>query len=127
MDKVTQREKFDTALKKLEKALKQPESSELSIDGTIQRFEFSFELGWKALKETLSLSKGIDPKFPKPIFQEAFRAGWIHDEQLWLDMLNDRNNTSHTYDEKLALAIYRRIRDRYFPELQRILQVLKTA
>ena len=41
--------------------------------------------------------------------QQAYRLGWLDDEERWLKLLDDRNLTSHTYREALALEIYRRI------------------
>lgn len=86
------------------------------IDATIQRFEFCIELFWKLLKRILQ-EQGLDPKFPKEILQEAFKGELIHEEVLWLNMLKDRNLTSHTYDEELANEVFTRIKG-YFPTLQ---------
>ncbi|MCZ6902205.1 MAG: HI0074 family nucleotidyltransferase substrate-binding subunit [Rickettsia endosymbiont of Ixodes persulcatus] len=72
------------------------------IDATIQRFEFTFELAWKFLKEYF-VEKGIVLNYPKEVLKEAFTAGII----IWIYMLADRNMTSHTYDEKLADEIYK--------------------
>ena len=43
-------EQLQHAYDKLQDALRIPLEQELSIDGTIQRFEFTFELTWKTLK-----------------------------------------------------------------------------
>lgn len=125
-NKVTNVKKFEDALVQLQKALLEPENAELSIDGTIQRFEFSFELGWKATKELLLSTQGIDAKSPKPTLQEAYRIGWIEDEALWVAMLEDRNNTSHTYDKELARAIYHRVKNTHAAALAKLLTRLKT-
>jgi nucleotidyltransferase substrate binding protein (TIGR01987 family) len=42
----------------------------------------------------------------------AYAAGWLTDEAGWLDLLDMRNATSHTYREALARDVYRRIRTR---------------
>ncbi|MCB2291307.1 HI0074 family nucleotidyltransferase substrate-binding subunit [Clostridium sp. CS001] len=42
---------------------------------------------------------------PKTVLREAFSAGIIKDDELWLAMLNDRNSTSHIYSEQLAIEI----------------------
>ena len=122
--RMTNLEKFSKALARLSDAVKQPLSNELTIDGTIQRFEFCFELAWKAQKDMLYTQKGIDVPFPKPVLQEAYKAGWIKNEALWLDMLKDRNNSSHTYNEALAKAIYERITQHYVSELHNLYDVL---
>jgi nucleotidyltransferase substrate binding protein (TIGR01987 family) len=96
------------SLDRLGEALTIPEDEPLAIDGTIQRFEFTFDLFWKAVRRLLA-RQGIEANSPKAVLQQAYRLGWLDDEQAWLDMLNDRNLTSHTYREPLALEIYRRL------------------
>ena len=56
--------------------------------------------------------------------QQAFRAGWLEDENAWLQMLRDRNETSHTYHEKTARRVYASIRSAY-PEMQRTYERLR--
>lgn len=104
------------ALERLGEALAMDaDANEVIRDGTIQRFEFCVELLWKALKRLLEL-EGEQPKTPRQALQAAYRVEWIDDEQLWLNMLRDRNLTSHTYREALAKAIYANIRD-YHPAM----------
>ncbi|MCC8467303.1 MAG: HI0074 family nucleotidyltransferase substrate-binding subunit [Rickettsia endosymbiont of Eriopis connexa] len=119
----TKLEKFRKAFIKLESIyLKQATEDEVYIDATIQRFEFTFELAWKFLKEYFSQA-GIVLNYPKEVIQKAFAVHIIHDEDLWIHMLLDRNMTSHTYDEKLANEIYSRIRN-YVPELKKLLEAI---
>lgn len=105
-------EKLGRAVERLGEALAEPEDSALAIDGTIQRFEFVFELLWKTFRRLLH-ADGIDVATPRDALKAAFAAGWIEDEAAWLEMLQDRNETSHTYDEEKALAVYRSIRARF--------------
>ncbi len=88
-----------------------------NVDASIQRFEFVIELFWKLLKRILE-SRGQKAAYPKDILQEAYAGHLIDDEALWLQMLKDRNQTSRTYDEKLADEVYRRIK-LYFPCLKK--------
>ena len=112
-------EKLQKALRALEIIyLKPNEPDRSNIDATIQRFEFTFELCWKFLKDFFS-EKGVSLNYPKEVIQEAFRIGIINDENLWLQMLEDRNLTSHTYDEELADEIFQRIKV-YTPEIRRL-------
>lgn len=80
-------------------------SPDIQRDAAIQRFEFTFELAWKALK-AFYFEKGIDLHSPKEVFRHAFAAGDIQDEKIWLEMLKDRNLTSHTYNEPLACDVF---------------------
>jgi nucleotidyltransferase substrate binding protein (TIGR01987 family) len=96
------------SLDRLAEALAVSAEEPLAIDGTIQRFEFTFELFWKALRRLL-VRQGIEANSPKAVLQQAYRLGWLDDEPKWLRVLEDRNLTSHTYKEQLALEIYGRI------------------
>ena len=97
---------------------------ELGKDGVIQRFEFTFELLWKTLKIFLEY-EGINIKSPRESLKEAFRVGFIEDEETCLDMFEDRNLTSHIYDEKLSDEIYKRIKSRYVQFTEKVLRTLK--
>ncbi|MBN8246802.1 MAG: nucleotidyltransferase substrate binding protein [Verrucomicrobia bacterium] len=95
---------------RLAEAVAQPES-ELIRDATIQRFEFTFEIVWKTLKLYLE-RQGHECGGPRPTLRKAFAEGLIatpEEADLWLRMLEDRNLTSHAYDEALASRIYRHI------------------
>ncbi|MFD1851712.1 nucleotidyltransferase substrate binding protein [Oceanobacillus bengalensis] len=114
---------LEKALGRLEEALQEDDMNSLYIDGTIQRFEFTIELYWKTLKRLL-LIEGIQTKTPRETLKHAFAAGWLENEQAWLQMLRDRNETSHVYDEEMARKIYENISS-YFPEMQTTFQRLK--
>ena len=98
---------FTKAITRLEEDLNEPVNS-LIRDACIQRFEFSFELAWKAVQEYLR-QQGQNCQSPKSCLREAFKQGWITNEDAGLKLLGDRNLTSHTYDEDLAKAIYARL------------------
>lgn len=102
-------EQLESALQKLAEALAVPRDAPLAVDGTIQRFEFTIELYWKVLKRLLE-AEGIQAATPREAMRRAFQAGWIDDEAAWLDMLQNRNLTSHTYNEALAGQVYDAIR-----------------
>lgn len=63
----------------------------------IQTFEICYELAWKVLKDYLFL-RGISALFPKEVIKEAYNKEIIEDGQIWIDMLNARNLTSHEYN-----------------------------
>jgi nucleotidyltransferase substrate binding protein (TIGR01987 family) len=114
----------EKAIKALKVALDKPMEEDLTnVDATIQRFEFSIELFWKFLKRILA-SKGIVVQYPKDVLREAYAGGLIDNESLWLSMLHDRNLSSHTYNQDLALEIYARIKT-YYPVLALTTQNLK--
>lgn len=116
-------EKFKKALKALEALYnKKTDQDRAYIDATIQRFEFTFELAWKLLKDYFA-EKGVVLNYPKDVLRQAFQAGLIENEELWLTMLHDRNMTSHTYDEKLADQIYANIQN-YVPEIRKLCDLI---
>ncbi|HRT05602.1 MAG TPA: HI0074 family nucleotidyltransferase substrate-binding subunit [Kiritimatiellia bacterium] len=109
---------FRAALARLEAALAQDtRTSDLVVDGTIQRFEFAFELAWK-LMQALLKTQGLEAASPRAAIKEAFRVGWLPDGDGWIDMLEDRNKTSHLYDETAARTIYDKIKRQHIGRLQ---------
>lgn len=109
---------YKKALGRLREAVKEDLSKgSIVVDATIQRFEFIFELAWKLLKYILNYN-GIEAETPRLVIKEAFRAKTIQDGSGWIDMLEDRNKTSHLYDEKEALRIYRKIKNSHLGLLQ---------
>jgi nucleotidyltransferase substrate binding protein (TIGR01987 family) len=98
------------ALKRLTEALAVPPDAPLALDGTIQRFEFTFELFWKTIQRLLAL-EGIEANSPRSCLREAYRIGWLQDEPAWLKLLESRNLTTHTYREEVARQVYRQVRE----------------
>ncbi|ASK62357.1 nucleotidyltransferase [Virgibacillus phasianinus] len=113
---------LEKALARLEEALDEDDMNSLYIDGTIQRFEFTFELFWKTIKRLLE-EEGIEAKTPKETLKQAYAIDWLQDEHAWLQMLRDRNETSYVYDENKARQIYENIVD-YFPKMKRTFKQL---
>ncbi len=114
---------FGRALKQFEEAVLEENKSQLAIDVTIQRFEFTFELAWKALQEVLKEKELVPASYPKLVLQEAYAVGWITDEQLWVDMLKSRNMLSHVYKQSVAEEIYGLLPG-YLPVLQQLHETL---
>lgn len=78
-------------------------------DSAIKRFELTFELAWKSIKEQLE-SQGIVARSPRECLEQALSLGILSDDPRWLRMLDDRNLSVHTYNEKLAAEIYGRLK-----------------
>jgi nucleotidyltransferase substrate binding protein (TIGR01987 family) len=115
-------EKLKNAFDKLDEGAKIA-NDELYKDGVIQRFEFTFELLWKTLKIYLE-NQGIIVRSPRESFKEAFKFNMIEDEKVFLDMLKDRNDTTHIYDKETAEGIFNRIKLDYIPVIETILKKL---
>ena len=118
---------LSNAAARLAEAVAQPET-DLLRDAVIQRFEFSFELAWKSLKLYLE-RQGLDCGGPRSTLKKAFAEGLINtaeEADVWLQMLEDRNLTSHAYDEALAARIYRHVVDDYAKLLGQMAATIQT-
>ena len=121
-------ENFDCAFKLLQAAMQErslDEYSDLGQKGLVQRFEFSFELAWKTMKDYLEDSGiQINPVTPKAVIKEAFAAKIIEDGQEWIDMMLDRNVLAHTYEQKKFRMALTSVKKTYLPELEKLHQWL---
>lgn len=77
----------------------------------IQRFEFTFELLWKTFKK-IAREERIDCFSPKTAFRAAFQLNLIDDEQVFVEIIDARNKTSHVYSEEEIIEIYEFIRSK---------------
>lgn len=98
------------ALATLREALREPKTT-LVRDASIQRFEYSFETAWKAGQRYLRDREGLDRASPASVLRSCHAIGLLDENQarLGLRMVEDRNLTVHTYNEKLAEEIYARL------------------
>jgi nucleotidyltransferase substrate binding protein (TIGR01987 family) len=88
--------------------------SELEQEGLAQRFEYTFELAWKTLKDYLAFQGiALTPPSPRQAIKEAYALGILSDGALWLEMLDRRNWLTHAYDEATFRSIAAEIRGRY--------------
>lgn len=111
---------FEKNLSVLEKANQQDITNEFIVSGIIDKFMIQFELSWKVLKELLKYEGDIEAASgsPRQILKAAFKNyDFIH-EEIWLDMLNDRNQTAHIYDGNAAERLAEKILAEYIPEFQ---------
>lgn len=115
--------KLERAFSRLDKAIKIARD-DLDKDGVIQRFEFTVELLWKTLKIVLEYNK-VECYSPRDCIKKAFRYALIEDDEILLDMLDDRNRSSHIYDEKTSEEIFKRIKEVYVNLIGKILKNLE--
>ena len=128
MDKMQEKyEKLVQAVQRLDEAIADYDQMGLDSirDGVIQRFEFCAELAWKTMREYL-LDQGFsDINSPKAVIKQAYAFGMIQDQQAWLDLQNDRNLTSHVYDEETAKVIFERIENQHLARFDEVLAYMK--
>ena len=97
-----------------------PTIYKIARDACIQRFEYCIELSWKTSVKAL----GSQTKFAKPAIREMARADLIDSAEIWLDFIEARNNTSHSYDENVAKKVFYQI-VKFHPESQELLKRLR--
>ncbi len=109
---------FQRALESLTQAIelmRQRPLSTLEEQGLIQGFEFTHELAWNVLKDYLEM-EGIQGLVgSRSASREAFKRGLVADGDAWMDMIEARNLSSHTYNQEIASSIVAAVRDRYYP------------
>jgi nucleotidyltransferase substrate binding protein (TIGR01987 family) len=79
--------------------------SDLEKAGTIQYFEFTFELAWKTMRRILK-SRGKDLNSPKTVIRDAALEKLIDSPEAWFRFMEDRNETVHTYKKNVAARIF---------------------
>lgn len=106
-------ENYQNAVERLKEAIARYQAmpkDTLYRDGLIQRFEFTFELAWKSLREFME-DQGLVLTIisPRSVLKEAYAMGIIDDAAIWNEAVDSRNLMSHIYDEETAAAIADRI------------------
>lgn len=119
---------FDRAYLLLRGALENGPAAlnELEKEGVIQRFEYTFELAWKTVKDYLE-GNGIvfATVTPRQVLKDGFVAKVIADGQVWIDMLDHRNLLSHTYDSANFEKAVEAIAARYLPAMGELHQLMQ--
>ena len=77
----------------------------LEQQGLIRGFEFTHELAWNVLKDYLSYQGVSDLVGSRDASRSAFKNALIRDGEVWMKMIEARNQTSHTYNIETARAI----------------------
>lgn len=117
-------ENFEKAFLFFESAVEKESYTPIEIGGLVQAFEFTFELGWKTVKDYLE-EQGIDTRFPREAIKEGFNTQIVEDGHSWLHMLEKRNELSHTYNESVAKNAVDIIKNRYYPAIRQVYHYFK--
>ena len=127
-DKIEQLEKAFENLKIIIDAYEK-ENNKIIKDGLrdsiIQRFEFVTELSWKLMKRYLDENFVLEVYSPRSVVKESYKQNLIDNGEIWLDILEDRNLTSHTYDENTANRIKDNIVNKYVLEFKKFIDRIK--
>ncbi|WP_069658582.1 nucleotidyltransferase substrate binding protein [Arcticibacter eurypsychrophilus] len=117
---------YSKALSQLQKFIDKGELNELEEQGLIQAFEYTYELAWNTIKDYYSNQGVIDIQGSRDAFKLAANRDLIKNVELWMEMVNSRIKTTHTYNEEIAREIADAIVEHYHPmfiQLQTRLQV----
>ena len=113
------------ATERLKEALNE-EETEIAIDGTLHRFEFTFELAWKTMKDLMEYNGIIESTgSPREVLKNAFQNGIIEDGETWINMMLARNSLSHLYDEEASRKIYKDIKEKYIVLIEKLNELLE--
>ena len=116
---------FNKAFVQLTKFIDRDSLNNLEEQGLIQSFEYNHELAWKTQKDFLE-SRGVSELFgSRDVVREAFKLGLITKGDVWLEMINDRNLTSHTYNEATTQKIISHIVQDYYVEFKLLIEKLE--
>lgn len=118
---------FQKAYLQLKSAVNSVESlSVLEKEGLVQRFEYTFELAWKTVKDYLQ-SQNVDAKFPREVIKKGFEYEIIDNGELWLEMMEQRNLMAHTYSEEIFDKAVNYICTRYYGAITQVYDHLLTS
>jgi nucleotidyltransferase substrate binding protein (TIGR01987 family) len=106
---------YEKALNNLTEFIEKGKLNEFEEQGLIKCFEYTFELAWKTLKDYLKDDGFENIAGPKSTITEAFKENLISDGEGWMDILKNRNLTTHTYDEEVVKKITKNIYKIYYP------------
>lgn len=116
---------FQKALTQFDGALKENTEDELKQAGCIRYFEFCFELAWKTVKAYFEYKGMLECNSPRDCMKLAFKSNLINNEYIWIEMLEKRNITTHTYNFDTALNIYKNL-PAYLAEMKFLINSLQT-
>ena len=77
--------------------------------GVIQNFEVTYELSWKLMSRWLSENVGrtvVDGVTRRHLFRLAAEHRLIEDVDAWMRHHQARNQTSHMYNQEVAVRVY---------------------
>jgi nucleotidyltransferase substrate binding protein (TIGR01987 family) len=116
---------FQKALTLLKKFIDKEELNELETQGLIKAFEYTYELAWNTMKDFLEYQGQADIFGSRNAIRKSFKLGIIDDGQDWMDMLESRNKTSHTYNEETAEEISHAVKEVYYFLFQKLKEKLE--
>ena len=126
MDKLQQSVEYISTLDIRESIDKDEVLDELIKEGLIQRFEYTHELAWNVMKDYAEYQGNSTIGGSRDASREALQLKIIADGEIWMDMIQSRNKTSHTYNDETANEIYNKILTHYYPAFVKFKNMMET-
>ena len=104
--------RFRAVLSRLSEPLFSEQHNDIYRDSAIKRFELAYEVSWKTLKAALAhegLLDPAEPSSPRAIYRQALKNHFIASDSPWMELILDRNNLVHSYDQELADLVFSRM------------------
>lgn len=117
---------FEKALNQLTKFIEKGKLNEMERQGLIQAFEYTYELAWNSIKDYFESQGEVNIIGSRDAFRLAFKRGLVENGDVWMEMINSRIATSHTYNEDVAEQIAKDTETKYFGEFVKLHAKLKT-
>ena len=117
---------FEKALNQLTKFIEKGKLNEIERQGLIQAFEYTYELAWNSIKDYFESQGEVNIIGSRDAFRLAFKRGLVENGDVWMEMINSRIATSHTYNEDVAEQIAKDTETKYFGEFVKLHAKLKT-
>ena len=111
--------------KEIYSIIKKGELNEFEEQGLIKAFEYTYELAWNVIKDFYEEQGEQSIQGSKNAFRLAFQRGLIDQGEIWMDMVENRKLTVHTYNEETAKEIVALIQGKYFKEFTQLYDALE--
>ncbi|MDA3950571.1 MAG: HI0074 family nucleotidyltransferase substrate-binding subunit [Spirochaeta sp.] len=114
---------FHQSLENLDVVYQRAQDHELDrveLQALIKSFELSYETGWNLIKDWLEYQGVTGISGSRDAIRKGFNAGLVSNGSGWMDMLQTRNRTAHTYNEGVAREVARLVVDQFYPVLHEL-------
>ncbi len=116
---------YQKALYQLQEFVDEENLSKLEEQGLIKAFEYTYELAWNTMKDFYQAQGETGIQGSKDAIRLAFKRGLLRDGVTWMNMVQSRIETSHTYNESTAKKVIAAILNDYHPLFRELEEELK--
>ena len=104
---------YKKALNQLHEFIVKKNLTPMEEQGLIKSFEYTYELAWNTMKDFYESQGESNLQGSRDVIRLAFKRGLLEDGQGWMDMVDSRIQTVHTYDEEIAKKVIKAIFEKY--------------